>query len=50
MRVGQEAAMHRDELMKADLFSEILLIGSCLVMVLTLILVAAAAITNSPAM
>jgi hypothetical protein len=41
--------MNREDLMKADLFSEIILVGSCLALVLTLILILAAAMMYSPA-
>jgi hypothetical protein len=44
-----ENAMDREDLMKADLFSEIVLLGSCLVLVLTVILIVAAVMTRSPA-
>jgi hypothetical protein len=39
--------MRRDDLMKPDILSEVLLLGSSLVLVLTLLMLIAAAITHT---
>lgn len=41
--------MHRDELMKADLLSEIVLLGSGLVILIALLMVIVVAMTNTSA-
>lgn len=43
---GEEAEMRRDDLMKPDLVSEVVLLGSGMLMVITLILTVLAALTR----
>jgi len=40
--------MHRDEIMKADLLSEVVLLGSGIVILISLLLVMALAVTQLP--
>jgi hypothetical protein len=42
--------MRKDDLMKADLFSEILLLGSGVAIVVTLVMVVLAALTSAAAL
>jgi hypothetical protein len=48
--IRPEHPMHPDDLMKADLFSEILLVGSGLILFVPLLLILVTAITQSAAL
>ena len=43
---GEEAGMRRDDLMKPDLVSEVVLLGSGILIIITLILTVVAALTR----
>lgn len=45
---AEEGAMHRDDLMKSDLISEIVLLSSCALILLTLIIFLAVVVTHAP--
>lgn len=49
LTVIEGGVMHRDELLKADLLSEIVLLGSGLVILIALLMVLVVAMTNASA-